>query len=192
MSSTLHKRTSVGKVIRAWMMFRAERMEGSEDWESLKGLAQSWIRLNNDAEAWYLLGIAQGRLGNAESEIEAYVSSLELHPAAAGVWNNLGATYLDLERYQDAAKAYEKALELTPSDPNVYEGLVVTYSHLQRHDDAQKTIRALIDLGERAILSGWHKPELGLEVYAALRRLDPAFEKLLVDRVSPVLEKLAK
>lgn len=60
------------------------------------------------------------------------------------------------------------------------------------HDDAQKTIHALIGLGERAILAGCSKPEVGLEVYAALRRLDPALERILIDRVSPILEKVAK
>jgi Flp pilus assembly protein TadD len=174
------------------MMFRARHMERSENWQSLRSMAQSWIRLNSDAEAWYLLGLAQGRLGDPQREIDAYEKSLELQPAAAGVWNNLGVTYAELERYQEAARAYEKALELTPSDPHIYEGLVVSYSQLQRHDDAQKTIHALIGLGERAILTGYYKPEVGLEVYAALRRLDPALERILIDRVSPILEKVAK
>ena len=94
-----------------------------------------------NAEAWYSLGIAYGKLNRYNDAIEAYRQALRINPEYADAWYNLGVAYGNLNRYNDAIEAYRQALRINPEYADAWYNLGVAYGELKRYNDAIEAYR---------------------------------------------------
>jgi tetratricopeptide (TPR) repeat protein len=67
------------------------------------------------AADWVNLSLSQYRLGQYEASITSARSALELDPAMAEAYNNIGAAYAGMHRWDEAIRADEKAVRLKPT-----------------------------------------------------------------------------
>ena len=74
----------------------------------------------NDATVWFLMGLAQRRLGRWEEATDALTRAVELNPAAAGVIENFARTHLYMRGYAEADRYYQQQLSLVPDLPGPY------------------------------------------------------------------------
>ena len=58
-----------------------------------------------------------------DDSLEVVQAGLMLDPLSADLYQSLGDTYVDLERFDEAKTAYYKALEIAPSNPYTYSRL---------------------------------------------------------------------
>lgn len=163
-------------------MRRAIGKERRSDWGGLAHVARSWVlAAPDDGEAWYILGVAYGRLGDHEQEIAAYEHAVQVGPWASGAWGNLGAAYFDVRRYGEAAEAFGKAMQLDPN-PDHYIGLIKCMVMQGRKNEAAKVIEQLVNLGLRSSFE-FSRPATSARVFAFLHSIDPELAKLYSDRL---------
>src|SRR5262249_24969911 len=71
-----------------------------------------------------LVGGAYDSLGEPQKAIEAYKKGIQIVPDAAGLYYNMGVTYLEsLKNPDEARRALEKAVVLEPSQPEFHRML---------------------------------------------------------------------
>lgn len=101
---------------------------------------------------------------------------VETHPAERGwlhaLYNNLGETYLQMEKYEDALATFQKLVELDQKSPQMYPQLDVArcLNLLKRYDDALKELEGIGDKGKD---DGYFQEQMG-EALAGLGRRDEA------------------
>ncbi len=76
-----------------------------------------------DAESYYLLGLALGRLNRVDESIESLRRCVVLDSTHARAWGTLGVGYASIQRPAEARAALEKSLELDPDDRRIKEFL---------------------------------------------------------------------
>ena len=74
----------------------------------------------NFARGWFLMGLAQRRLGRWEEATDALTRAVELNPAAAAVVQNLARVHLYLREYAEADRYYQQQQSLVPDLPGPY------------------------------------------------------------------------
>ncbi len=99
-----------------------------------------------DADAWFTLGVINGKLNNAVEAIECFRKAIALQPAHALAYYNLGMSLRGQGRIEEAAGAYREVTRLTPQRPEGYIGLGQTLMSLDRLDEAADCFRALLKL----------------------------------------------
>ena len=70
----------------------------------------------SDAKTHVDFGIVVAQRGLWREAVTRWQQAVELDPAYAAAWNNLGTGLEQLGRFDEARKAYEKALELDPGN----------------------------------------------------------------------------
>jgi len=135
-----------------------------------------------DAEAWFMLATAEGRIGNLAAAEKAMRKALEIQPEMAQAWLGLGQC-LELQvRYQDACDAYLNALKLRDDIPDLFVSLGRVNVLMSHHRKAQKFLEHALDLGVKTpqllsdyadVLSTIGKKEQGVNVYRQVLDLDP-------------------
>ncbi len=76
-------------------------------------------------------GSAMQKAGRYEAAISAYKKAVDgQYPAAAEVYENMGAALCLQGRYQEAIDAGRMALELEPQNARLHSGLLLTYQYL--------------------------------------------------------------
>lgn len=94
---------------------RAALLERDENWSELESLTAQWLRTTtDDAEPWYLNGIALERLNRLPEARVALERSVAIEPASSEGWFRLGLLYLRDGR-QDLARAARGRLEALKS-----------------------------------------------------------------------------
>jgi tetratricopeptide (TPR) repeat protein len=66
------------------------------------------------AEKWFQRGLECEQTGAVPDAIKAYESAVELDPASAGAWLNLGTIFFNARQFSKAETHYRKALEADP------------------------------------------------------------------------------
>jgi tetratricopeptide (TPR) repeat protein len=90
-------------------------------------LCERWCqRQRVDAEAWFLLGSIDAKLGKLDIAIENLRHSLSINSQMAMTHNNLGMIYLQAGNYPQARACFEKALSLQPELADARLGLANT------------------------------------------------------------------
>jgi tetratricopeptide (TPR) repeat protein len=97
---------------------------------------ESAVRLK-DAEAWFQKGLELEETGAPpEAAIDAYQKAVELNPAAAGAWVNLGTLHYRMRRFRDAELCYIRAVEADPNYALAEFNLGNLYDEQNRPHDA--------------------------------------------------------
>ena len=74
------------------------------------------IQLNpNDDIAWYNLGVAYERLGEAEKAVQSYQKIVEITPHDENAWLFLGWAYGRMGYFRQEVECYETVLMLNPN-----------------------------------------------------------------------------
>jgi Tfp pilus assembly protein PilF len=85
--------------------------------------------------------------GYAKAE-ELYRQAINVKPACAEAWTNLGAVMNDTHRYAEAVKFFEEAARYNPTSAMTYYNLGIALSGLGRLAEAEKAYRKAIELDE--------------------------------------------
>ncbi len=119
------------------------------------GLAQTYARQGNDAEAIrildaarskspdrYLLeyysGLLASRLGREDEAIVALERAAQLEPTSPDPSFELGKIYASKQDWPDARKAFQHVVELNPQFEAAHYQLSQVYAHLGLHAEAQQ------------------------------------------------------
>jgi tetratricopeptide (TPR) repeat protein len=137
-----------------------------------QALDQAWRR-GGSATVWY----EHAALLNAENgnpiEVEAaYRKAIEIEPAFAWAWNDLGNLLKNkFNRFEEAEAAYRKAIEIDPADASSWYNLGnLLQNKLNRFEEAEAAYRKAIEI-DPADATPWNN--LG-ELLASQGRLDEA------------------
>jgi tetratricopeptide (TPR) repeat protein len=93
---------------------------------------------NEDARAYYSLGIAAGENGDYEKALQNYKKAVEIDPKFAFAWDNLGITYRRLNRNEEAVEAYKNSLKVDPKGSMPLMNIGIAYQYLEDYDNAIK------------------------------------------------------
>lgn len=110
------------------------------------------------APGFYDLAWTYYMLGRYEEAEAKYKRALEIDPKHADSYMGLGNLYSENRRYREAVAAFKQAIRLSPKNPTIYLALGLCY----------------LSLGDKASM---------LEVYKALKGIDPAEAKKLFDLI---------
>lgn len=141
-----------------------------------------------DSGVYFQLGVAHSYLGNLESAVDAYSSSLELEPGDPAVHWNLGYAYLQMRRYAEAQSHFEFYRDAHPdeADAHFYVGLI--HSYLGQLDLAVDAYESALALDPDHSSSHWNVAlaYLDLERYSAAQSHFSAYLQLNPDEVDEV------
>jgi len=130
------------------------------------------------------LGIAYGKLGRYQDEIEAYKQAIKIKPDYADAHYNLGTAYGRLGRYRDEIEAYKQAIRIKPDYAKAHYNLGIVYGELSRYQDAveayKQAIRIKPDYAEAQSNLGVAYSKLGrhqdaVETYKQAIRIKPDY-----------------
>lgn len=91
-----------------------------------------------DAEAWFMLGVVNGKLERADEAVACLHTAARLRSDHALTHYNLGAIFRAQGRLEEAAQSFGDVLRLDPSQMAAYETLKVVLLELDRADDAAR------------------------------------------------------
>ena len=112
----------------------------------------------NDAEAWFLLGIAQHQLGCFAKAIHCFQAVIRLLPRSAEAHQNLAATYEAAGKFDEALAAYDRAIAQHPDFAAAHHGRGHVLRCLGRLNEAIDAYREAVGLCPKSRI--WHA-ELG-------------------------------
>ena len=125
----------------AWMT-KAWALEEKQDGPGLLAYSKKWVKARpGDADAWYWLGNAYGKLNQHDRAIDAYREALRIDPEDVNAWYDLGATYSQIDQTDKAIEAYREALRIDPEHSDVWYDLGATYGKLKQYDKAIEAYR---------------------------------------------------
>lgn len=78
--------------------------------------------------------------------IEHLQKALRIEPVFVQAHNNLGASYMELERFQDAISEFQKAIELDPKMEAPYRNMSASLFELGRYPEAEAAARQAVAL----------------------------------------------
>lgn len=94
------------------------------------------------AEAHFNLGLAYGKVGESQKEIESYLDSVILKPTEQ-VYFNLGKAYSDIGSKEKAIEAFDEAIRLNNSYAKAHYMICKTYAEIGDHENAIKEYELL-------------------------------------------------
>jgi protein O-GlcNAc transferase len=128
-------------VQQAWQYLRAGEVARAE------AFCRHLLQANPDeADAWYLLGLACQRQARPAEAAECYRHVIERDPHNADAYNNLGAALEGLGYLDEAARCFEKAAHLRPDAPVVHYNLGVALAGQRKLEEAIASYRRALAL----------------------------------------------
>lgn len=88
-----------------------------DDPERAVRLAERALRILEDAEGWYVLGVARAEAGDGEGSIGALAKAVELDTEHADAWAALARALFDDYQWEAAGEAVHAALRLDVAHP---------------------------------------------------------------------------
>ncbi len=123
---------------------RAVELERRGDWSGLLDWGQQWTRAEpGNAQAWFVLGRAWGKLKRPAEAIAAYRRNLALAPGDVEAMNNLGNAYRDSGRVREALVVYRDAVQLDPSYVAAWHNLGLVFLTLKGAAGVTQALRRL-------------------------------------------------
>jgi predicted O-linked N-acetylglucosamine transferase (SPINDLY family) len=99
-----------------------------------------------DAEAWFALGVINGKLNNVAESIESFHKTISLQPGHALAHYNLGLALRGQGKVEEAANAFQAVTRLAPQRPEPYINLGNILMTLGRMEEAAACYRTLLKL----------------------------------------------
>ncbi len=97
-------------------------------------------------EAWSLLGIINGQLGDLNEAEKCFQKFVELKPGIAEGYFNLAKTQATLQQLQQAEKNYQQAIKLKPSFAQAYNNLGTLQVGLNKAIEAEQNLRQALSI----------------------------------------------
>lgn len=94
----------------------------------------------NDAEAWFLLGLARGQTANLTGAEQAFRRCVKLRADAFAAWDNLGLALLQQGKMEEVERAFRRSIKLNPANPIPHVGLGQLY---RVRGELQKSVNEL-------------------------------------------------
>ena len=88
--------------------------------------------------------------GNYSDAVSSYEKAIELNPAYAVAYNDLGVVYEKMDLLDKAEASYKKAIEIDPHYASTYTNLALFYEKGKDFEEAARLWRRRIELGEPA------------------------------------------
>jgi tetratricopeptide (TPR) repeat protein len=132
-----------------YMLFRLKRIPGAKPSLSTVSVADSNIppaarkAFDSGVEA-----IASGKKDKIEEGVQSLEQAVNLYPKFVDAYMQLGAAYMDLQKWDKAAPAFTKALELDPKAANAFFALGEIYLREKKFEDAEKNLLQGLQLAE--------------------------------------------
>ena len=120
------------------------------------------------AEDLHESALAALRNHNYELAVQLLKRVLELEPKHKYAWNNLGRSYLGMQKTDDAIQAFQKAADIDPYDQWAYNNLGLAYWRQQKYEDAVTAFQKQLEINPLdefahgnlgAMYVEWHKYE---------------------------------
>ncbi len=153
-------------------MTAAELLESARRWQQAGDLPRAenayrelLIGEQNNAELWYLLGVACRNQGKLDEALSAYQRAIELRPDLAQAHNGLGIVRQQQGRLAEAAASFESAVRARPDFAPAHNNLGNVLKETGRNDLAmtayQEAVRLKPDFAEAHSNLGNLQRELG-------------------------------
>ncbi|HSW45173.1 MAG TPA: tetratricopeptide repeat protein [Phycisphaerae bacterium] len=118
----------------------------------------------NNAEAWYWLGISRKNQGKVASAAEALIKATQLEPNNANWWFESAQALQWAERFSEAEQAWAKVQNLfLPDDPRVVQARINQAQCLAHHGDVERAIEMM-----KAMLATKDDPNIRCELAKVL------------------------
>ena len=109
---------------------QAAQLEVDRQWAYMESLAERWsVAEPENPEPWIALGMSFGQQERWEDASRSLTKALQIDPASAEAWFNLGITHMRLDDMRSTAEAYHR---LKPLNSSLAEELAAT-AGLDRH-----------------------------------------------------------
>jgi len=119
-----------------------QELKQAGNWNVLVLYASDWTRKEpNNATAWHELSVGYAKMRQLDDAFHAATKAVQLSPADALLWNNLGQVNLSLERLPEAEVAFGRALALRPDDPDAVCGAALVAQRQGRSSDAEALVK---------------------------------------------------
>ncbi len=86
------------------------------------------------ADPWMLLGVVQLQRGQPADAVAQFLEAIKRDPANAFALGNLGAAYLQLQKFKEAEDALKKAIAIDPGMIEAHYNLGTLYATLSKTD----------------------------------------------------------
>ncbi len=150
----------------AWRgMAQAKMMIGRLD-DAIKDNERALECDESNLWALILMGNLYARKQENEKALTYYEKVVELHPKDVIAINNIGGTYLKMNRFDEGIRVLAKALEVDSTYLNTYYG--IAYCYLQKGD-----VKLAFEYAQDGLKYGKVRPE-NAEIY-------PSLQKMLLD-----------
>ncbi len=118
----------------------------------------------DDDEAWFLLGVANGLLGNPQAAETCCRRAIVLRPNFTNAMFNLGKALNDQAKFEESSSIFRGVLKLEPMHINAMNCLTHALIHLNRFDQARSICGHALTLAPR-------NPETHLTMGNLLKRI---------------------
>ena len=159
--------------------------------ESMSEVIRS-IKLGlEDAGAYAILGNCLLALGDHDKALKAFQKGLELSPDYPDLHNDVGCTFIKLERYRDAVNAFERSIKLNQYYQSAFLNLalVLALNVVKRQDyelsrDLKPRLRKILEMNLQL------KPALDTEEFRdAMRALDQEHYDIVCEKLSAIRDE---
>lgn len=124
-----------------------------------------------------------------EDAILALQQAIEIDPAYAKAWNNLGSALNALGRYEEAENAYNQAIAIDSSDAKAWSNLCRALNNQGRYDEAMDACNTSVGIDQGSAKT-WNNMGLALNGAGRYDEAVSAFDKsLLIDSQDHVVLK---
>lgn len=135
------------------LIFLASPGWAQEKQEDVETLKQAVEKNPKDAKAYFKLGQAYEREGNAEKAMEAFKQAVKLKPdftearaSLSNAYDKQGVAFAQQERWADAEKSLKEAIDSKPDESSPHFNLGVVYGQQRRWSDALGAFQETISL----------------------------------------------
>ncbi len=118
-------------------------------YEEAKNILEKAILIEEDDEAWNLLGMTYYKLGNLEKAMNAFKKAAEIDPEVKKYWSNLGWIMEKLERFEEAIEYFDRALALDPGDIKIWYERGLCLKKLSRLEEALRSFEEALKLNPK-------------------------------------------
>ena len=100
----------------------------------------------DDPDAYFHLTFFKQITGDYQGQVETLLKAAEIIDDPSNIYNTLGYTYMDMERFDEAAEALDKYIELKPDEPNPYDSKGDYYMAVEEYGKAYESFMKAVGI----------------------------------------------